>query len=156
MSENEETYTGQCLCGSVQIRVTGPPSAAGICHCETCRTWHASPVNTWAIWEGDAVEITRGETLLGKYDSGRNERHWCSQCGSGLMNRKPDGQTIVYADVLCASGYIHQPICHIHCEESVYDIQDGLPKYLDLPRAWGGSGKKVAEPARTGPRLKEG
>lgn len=150
MSEHRTIFDGQCLCGDIRIRVTGAPAASGICHCASCRSWHAAPINAWAIWPADAVELIEGEDLLVSYDTGRSIRDWCGRCGCGMMNRKPDGQVIVYADVLAGAGYVHEPICHVHCEESVFDVQDGLPKYLDLPRVWGGSGKKVKEPERTG------
>lgn len=150
MSTNPEVYEGGCLCGGVKVKVVGPPVGAGLCHCESCRTWHAAPVNAWAIWMGDAVSVTQGEDLLVGHDTGTTMRHWCSHCGSGLINRKPDGMVVVYAMVLVGSGYVHQPSCHIYCEETVFDMQDGLPKYVDLPTEWGGSGETVEEPSRTG------
>ncbi|HAA77526.1 TPA: hypothetical protein DCE37_20635 [Candidatus Latescibacteria bacterium] len=98
---------------------------------------------------GEAVSVVQGEDLLMGHDTGTTMRHWCSKCGSGLVNKKPDGMVVVYANVLAGSGYVHQPSCHIYCEESVFDLQDGLPKYFDLPAEWRGSGKTVEEPSRT-------
>ena len=65
---------------------------------------------------------------------------------------QPDGRTVVYAMVLANSGYVHQASCHIHCDESVFDMRDGLPKYVDYPAEWGGSGQTVPEPERSGMR----
>jgi hypothetical protein len=47
--------------------------------------------------------------------------------------------------VLAESGYKHDPSCHIHYDESVFEVKDGLPHYVDLPEKWGGSGKTVTE-----------
>ena len=66
------------------------------------------------------------------------------------MNHLSNEVTVVYAMVLVGSGYVHQPSCHIYCEETVFDMQDGLPKYFDLPTELGGSGEMVEEPSRTG------
>ena len=146
-------YEGKCLCGGIRIEVVGEPAGAGLCHCETCRTWHAAPVNAFATWGNEAITVTQGEDLLVGYDSGTCFRHWCRKCGSGLLNRLRGGElTAVYVMVLGAAGYLHRPSCHIYCEESVFDIQDGLPKYLDLPSEWGGSGERLEEPTRSGIR----
>ena len=49
------------------------------------------------------------------------------------MNGLPNEQTVVYAMVLAASGYAHQANYHIHCDEAVLDLQDGIPKYMGWP-----------------------
>lgn len=138
-------FEGSCLCGGVKLRVTGLPATAGICHCETCRKWHAAPLNAWALWRNEDVAVVQGEELLQGYDSGSSHRFWCKRCGTGLLNRKPHGRTVVYAMVLSESGYTHDPSCHIHCDESIFEVKDALPHYLDLPKKWGGSGETVPE-----------
>lgn len=150
MSTNLEVYEGQCLCGAVKLKVVGQPVAAGFCHCATCRTWHAAPINAFATWPKEAVSITQGEDLVNNYKHGFSNRHWCTQCGSGLMNHLPNGRVVVYAMVLAESGYVHKANCHIHCDETVIHLRDGLPKYVDLPAEWGGSGETVSEPSQTG------
>lgn len=139
MSSSE--FEGSCLCGGVKLSVSGLPATAGICHCESCRKWHAAPVNSWALWRDEDVTVTQGEDLLMSYANGISHRFWCGRCGTGMMNRKPNGRTVVYAMALSGSGYIHNPSCHIHCEESVLEIKDSLPHYIDLPRKWGGTGE---------------
>ena len=136
-------YEGKCLCGGVVVRVSGSPLTEGYCHCESCRQWHAAPINAWALWKSDRMEIVSGESLLSGFDSGTSFRFRCSRCGSGLFNRKARGVTVVYADVLRNSGYSHEPRCHIHCDESVMTVEDGLPRYVDMPKEWGGSGELV-------------
>ena len=48
MSAAEKTYEGQCYCGAVTIAVTGDPAGAGYCHCKSCRSWSAGPVNAFS------------------------------------------------------------------------------------------------------------
>ena len=146
------TYEGGCLCGRVKLQVVGPPIAAGLCHCDSCRTWHSAPINAWTAWMGDAVTVTQGDDMIQEYDTGTSARRWCKQCGSALMNRKPDGIMIVYAMALAESGYVQEPTMHIYYREAVFDVADGLPKFADLPAKSGGSGEMVQEPDRSGMR----
>ncbi len=140
---NDRIFEGSCLCGSLAIEAVGPPLTEGYCHCESCRRWHAAPVNAWALWKSARVAVLRGESQLQSYDTGASHRHWCGQCGAGLFNRKPRGLTVVYANVLGKSGYNHHPSCHIHCDESVLDLKDDLPQYVDMPAEWGGTGQRI-------------
>ncbi len=142
---NSTEFEGNCLCGGVKLKVAGLPKTAGICHCESCRRWHAAPLNAWALWGNENVTVTQGEELLQGYDTGSSHRFWCGKCGTGLFNRKAKGNIVVYAMLLSESGYKHDPSCHIHCDESVFEVPDDLPHYLDLPRNWGGSGEIVSE-----------
>ena len=57
---NGKIYQGSCFCGAVRFTVTGEPAAMGYCHCESCRTWSAAPVNAFTLWKPDAVQITQG------------------------------------------------------------------------------------------------
>jgi len=148
MPTNLRTYQGRCLCGEVRLEVEGDPQVAGFCHCKDCRLWHAAPVNAWATWPSKKVRVIKGHDLVVEYEKGDNIRCRCSKCGSGLMNRKPNRRTVVYAVVLAASGFSHRAEFHIHCDESVLDMQDGLPKYLDVPKEWGGSGRTLPEPEK--------
>jgi len=140
-------YEGSCLCGQVRIQVEGAPVRAGYCHCKTCRSWHAAPINAVAIWPNQAVRVTQGEALIANYQSGSSNRHWCRHCGSGLMNRLGNDHTAVYAMVLSESGYVHEARYHIHCDEAVLDLHDGIPKFM----GWRDS-EPMEEPQQTGMR----
>ena len=144
MSPSPVTYEGSCLCGQIKIQVAGPPVTAGYCHCRTCRVWHAAPVNAYASWPDEAVQITEGEELLENYWDRRSNRHWYRHCGSGLLNRLGNDRTVVYAMVLAESGYVHEASCHIHCDEAVLDLHDGIPMYSGWPES-----EPLEEPLRT-------
>ncbi len=132
MSSNPVKYEGSCLCGQVKIQVEGPPDRAGYCHCNTCRTWHAAPINAFASWPNEAVRVLQGDGLIKNYksESAFSNRHWCGNCGSSLMNRLPGEKTVVYAMVLAESGYVHEASHHINCNEAMLDLHDGLPKFM--------------------------
>jgi hypothetical protein len=149
-----ETFRGGCYCGAVAVEVEGPPVAAGICHCESCRRWHSAPVNAWAIWPDARVRVTAGAEQLLEFDKqgsgGPSGRSSCARCGGALLNRKPRiGMTVVYAMTLVDSTFAFEPTFHCYYGEGVLHMADGLPKFLDLPAPLGGSGKQLDEPART-------
>jgi hypothetical protein len=41
--------------------------------------------------------------------------------------------------------FVFRPAFHVHYQESAHPMKDGLPKFKDLPKEAGGSGKQVAE-----------
>jgi hypothetical protein len=52
------THKGQCFCGTVQVEASGEPETMGYCHCQSCRSWSASPVNAFTLWKPEAVRVT--------------------------------------------------------------------------------------------------
>ena len=138
--------TGQCYCGKVQVVLRDRPLVAGFCHCRSCRTWHAAPINAWAGWPAAAVSIT-GETTVSTH-SAASARTSCAACGGIVANGKPaHGMTVIYPNTL--NGFAFVPIMHIFYEERVIDMADGLPKFMDMPEKMGGSGRRAEEPDRT-------
>ncbi len=142
---NATSYTGSCFCGAVQIAVTGAPVAMGYCHCESCRHWSAGPVNAFTLWNPDAVRITRGAESLGSYHkTPHSHRKWCKICGGHVLTEHPGMKLVdVYAAVI--PGFPFGAGVHVHYQESVLPLRDGVPKLKDLPREMGGSGESVAE-----------
>ena len=103
MSDNG-TFRGQCFCGAVEIAVTGEPAGMGYCHCSSCRSWSASPVNAFTLWKPDSVKVVRGADQIGVYNKSDNSfRKWCKRCGGHLMNEHPKWGVIdVYAATIPA------------------------------------------------------
>jgi hypothetical protein len=140
-----QTYNGSCFCGAVQLAVTGDPVAAGYCHCESCRKWSAGPVNAFSLWKPEQVKVTTGADKIGTYHkTEQSYRKFCTVCGGHVMTEHPPWSLIdVYAATI--PTYKHQPQLHVHYQESVLPIKDGLPKMRDIPKEMGGSGQTMAE-----------
>lgn len=138
-------YRGRCFCGAVEIAARGEPAAMGYCHCGSCREWSAGPVNAFTLWPPDAVEVIRGEDQLGTFSrTPASIRQWCRHCGGHVLTRHPKlGLVDVYAALLPDLDF--QPAVHVHYQESVLRIRDGLPKQRDVPSEMGGSGELMAE-----------
>ena len=141
----DPTYTGTCFCGTVQFTVTGEPVAMGYCHCESCRHWSAGPVNGFTLWKPEALEVTSGADHIGTYNkTPQSYRKWCMTCGGHLFTDHPAlGLVDVYAAVIPQLSF--QPGIHVHYQETVLRIPDGLPKMKDVPKEMGGSGESLPE-----------
>ena len=151
MAEGDIFYEGSCYCGAVKVTVQGPPAASGYCHCHECRKWHSAPVNAWSIWPSANVSID-GPVITSKV-SELSHRVSCSECGGCVANLKPTlGMIVVYPMTLAlpATNFRFTPAMHIFYAERVMDVNDGLPKFADMPEPFGGSGKTLAESASTG------
>ena len=144
MTENE-TYEGRCFCGAVEIAVTGAPAGMGYCHCGSCRQWSAGPVNAFTLWKPESVKVTKGAAQLGIFSKSANSfRKWCKACGGHVMTEHPQwGLIDVYAATI--PGFKFSPGVHVHYQERVLPVRDGLPKQKDLPKEMGGSNELVAE-----------
>lgn len=139
------THQGHCFCGAVSIEVTGAPQAMGYCHCESCRSWSAGPVNAFTLWNPDDVRVTGGEDHLQTFvKNPQSERRYCDQCGGHVMTNHPTfGLVDVYAAIIPSLTF--EPALHVNYAESVLKIKDGLPKLKDFPAELGGSGESVPE-----------
>lgn len=67
MSLGEQSFKGQCFCGAVQIVVTSEPVGVGYCHCASCRSWSAGPVNAFTLWKPEAVKVAKGAEHIGAF-----------------------------------------------------------------------------------------
>jgi len=142
---NRKTYKGSCFCGAVQFTVGDEPAAMGYCHCESCRSWSAAPVNAFTLWKPEAVQVTRGADNIGTYNkTPHSHRKWCKTCGGHIFTEHPGmGLTDVYAAVIPDFPY-HAGV-HVNYQETTLRIRDGLPKMKDVPKEMGGSGAGAAE-----------
>ena len=140
-----QSHTGKCFCGAVEVEVTGDPAAMGYCHCSSCREWSAGPVNAYSLRDSGGVKVNKGADKLGSYSkTPQSIRKWCTTCGGHVLTEHPSwGLTDVYAAVLPQLDFT--PALHVHYQETVLPMADGLPKQRDIPKEMGGSGALMAE-----------
>lgn len=140
-----DKHQGKCFCGAVEFEVTGATEGMGYCHCESCRSWSAGPVNAFTLWKPESVKITKGAEHVGTYSkTERSERQYCTKCGGHLMTAHPLwGLVDVFAATLPSLKF--EPGVHVNYENTVLPMKDGLPKLKDFPKELGGSGEAVPE-----------
>jgi hypothetical protein len=160
-----ESRLGQCLCGCVLFRVTGPPAFCLLCHCSYCRHDHGStqPCHL-AGWMGSNIEFLAGDKNLLEYVHPKqmhntspftSTRCHCKTCGSKVCNKFVVGSEpamgfavqcfIAESEALGGVGGGVLPANllaqeHIYYASRVVDSTDDLPKYLDIPGHFGGTG----------------
>jgi hypothetical protein len=142
---DDNTYKGSCFCRAVQFTVSGQPAAMGYCHCESCRSWSAGPVNAFTLWKPEALRITQGAELIGTFNqTPRSSRKWCKTCGGHLFTEHPMWRL---TDIYAASipGFPFQAGVHVNYQETKLHMKDGLAKMKDLPQEMGGSGAQLSE-----------
>ncbi len=139
------THTGKCFCGTVEVKVEGAPEAMGYCHCESCRSWSAGPINAFSLWRPDAVSVTKGAEHLKTYQKTEmSQRQYCGQCGGHVMTNHPTLSLVdVYAATIPTLDF--KPELHVFYSETVLRVKDGLPKLKDFPAELGGSGEAIPE-----------
>jgi hypothetical protein len=140
-----QAYKGRCFCGAVQIEVSGEPEAMGYCHCASCRSWSAGPVNAFSLWKPERVRVVEGAENVATFSkTAFSERRYCAKCGGHLMtNHPPIGLIDVYAATIPTLQF--NPGVHINYAETVLPMRDGLPKLKDIPAELGGSGQQMPE-----------
>lgn len=84
--------------------------------------------------------LARGTDLLGTYKrTEASHRKFCSRCGTPVLIEHP-AMGMVDVPAGRVEGLAYQPTLHVHYGEKVLAVKDGLPKFKDFPKDFGGSG----------------
>jgi hypothetical protein len=102
-------------------------------------------VNAFTLWKPDDVRITQGVENIGTYNkTPHSYRKWCKICGGHIFTKHPGmGLTDVSAAVIPDLPF--KAGVHVHYQETVLPIRDGVTKLKDLPKEMGGSGARMSE-----------
>ena len=138
-------YRGTCFCKSVEVEATGDPAVMAFCHCESCRTWLSAPIHGATLWPAANVRVTKGADQIGTFKKTEaSHRQFCKLCGGRVMVGHPAiGMIDVGSVVLPTLSF--KPTMHVHYGEKVLAMRDGLPKFKDMPKEFGGSGEKLPD-----------
>jgi len=130
-----------CLCGAVQLEITGEPRVMAFCHCESCRGWLGAPVHAASLWPIANVKVVKGADQLTLYKrTEASHRQFCKQCGSPVLVEHP---TLGMIDVPAfrVEGLEFKPVSHVNYSEKVISMKDGVPKF----KGFGGPGEELPE-----------
>jgi hypothetical protein len=139
------TYKGECFCGAVKLEATGEPEGMGCCHCRSCRSRSGGPIKAFSLSKLENVRGTAGAEHVASYQKTEmSQRQYCAECGGHLMTNHP---LLGLVDVFSATlpALVHKPALHVNDAETVLPMRDGLPKFTDFPKEFGGSGEMLAE-----------
>ncbi len=133
MSQDEKTFEGQCYCGAVKIAVTGDPEGAGYCHCASCRSWSAGPVNAFTLWKPEAVKVTRERTRSASTTERAELSPVVQGCGGHLLTRHPQwGLVDVYAATIPSFPFAARGARQLRVDRAAHEGRpaqaQGLPR----------------------------
>lgn len=126
-------YTGSCLCGGVQLTITGKISDIIHCHCSLCRKSTGSAFATNGFVNTADFTVTQGQELLHHFalKSGR-QRHFCRVCASPIYSSNTaDPARIRIRLGILDSEIVEKPISHnFVTSKANWDSLDvNLPQY---------------------------
>jgi hypothetical protein len=76
--------------------------------------------------------------------SENSHRQFCKSCGAAVLVLHPTmGMTDLPAAVV--QGLAFKPAVHVNYGEKVLSVRDGLPKFKDFPKEFGGSGETLPD-----------
>ena len=126
-------YTGHCLCGGVRFEVTEEPLSAGYCHCTRCQRRTGTAASAQARLAPDSFRLLAGAELVKEYAPADGwPKCFCSECGSALWSRDPQGETLGVrlgafdSDPGVRPGF-RQYVAYAAAWEEIPD--DGLPRF---------------------------
>ena len=142
---SDPTRKSRCYCGAVEVELEGAPAVQAYCHCGSCRGWLGAPIHAATLWPTPKVNVRKGADKLGMIKKTEaSHRQFCTACGCPVLVRHPAlGMTDVPAGTI--PGLAFKPTLHVHYGEKVLTVRDGLPKFKDFPKDFGGSGDTLPE-----------
>ncbi len=126
-------YLGTCLCGAVEIKVTGKITDIIHCHCSLCRKNSGTAYATNGFVDASDFVITKGQDNLSTFSfkPGRY-RHFCRCCGSPVYSANDQDPTRYRLRLgILDSDIIERPLSHnfVTSKANWEDLDANLPRY---------------------------
>ncbi|KAA8497221.1 hypothetical protein FVE85_0950 [Porphyridium purpureum] len=136
-----QEWTGQCYCGKVQWKVSGPLLFTAYCHCTACRGFGGAPYYEFAAFNLDDYCVVQGTDQILKvatipgspYLRGR-----CANCGCSIACTKDSEPKWLSIPLGTVKEYAGVPGRQMHFNYAFklpwVDFEnDGLPKFPGMP-----------------------
>jgi hypothetical protein len=134
-----------CFCGAVKLELSGEPGVQVYCHCSSCRGWLGAPIHAATLWPTASVRVVKGADNLGLIKrTEASHRQFCKSCGAPVLVGHP-GMGMIDIPAVSVVGLKYTPTVHVNYGEKVMSVRDGLPKFKDFPKEFGGSGDMLPE-----------
>ncbi|KAI0889407.1 Mss4-like protein [Annulohypoxylon maeteangense] len=132
-------WTGSCLCGIVQIIITGPPIITFICHCRSCKKTFGSDFVSLARYGVDDVNTSsQGHVIW--FDRNEVTHFFCGGCGAVFQLTGTNSREITIPIALLDDSMNFVPRMEINCAQKALWLPDFAPPhfrydYTPLPAA---------------------
>jgi len=119
----------QCQCGNICFTVSAEPLNVRACHCRMCQKATGAPFFARALFRSEDVAMTG---TPGRYPSSdRQDRMFCSDCGTHIGAISRDESHIVIGLALFENRNQYTPTDHIWLSEKVdwVRVPDGVRRH---------------------------
>ncbi|MFC5481318.1 GFA family protein [Massilia suwonensis] len=117
-----QASSGNCTCGDIRYRITGPALQVVACHCGMCRRMTGAPFSSYVVVKEAELELAAQDEALASYPvTERTTRHFCRRCGTPVFNANPHtyrGLAMVYLGTLQGHEALAPGIA-IYCENKL-------------------------------------
>jgi len=124
-----------CGCGCVEMLMVGEPKMCAICHCDDCQKASGAPCVANAYFDPKMVKVTKGMSNLVEFKLKTVPRMHCKMCHNYMYSASM-GMTAVNGNMYPS----FQPTMHVQCKFAKMKVKDAAPKYLNVPKEFGGDG----------------
>lgn len=131
MTTTPRVETGRCLCGAVELRLSGEPLSVTYCHCQSCRRATGGPVSVFVGYETAQIAWPKQKPQSFASSPGI-DRPFCAQCGTriGYSDADLPGRLYLHIGVLDHPERF-RPQWHAFDAQRLdwLTIADGLPRF---------------------------
>lgn len=124
---------GRCECGSIRYASDGPVMDFGHCHCSMCRRLHGAGFVSFAgVTEKSFQWLSDTDTLKIYASSKKNDRYFCSQCGSQILVKSNTEPDMIYLAMGTLDDEPELPAGYHQFADSKVswiDVRDDLPRF---------------------------
>lgn len=133
--EKKRVYKGSCLCGEVELEITGPIKSIIHCHCSKCRKNSGTAFATNGFVSKKHFCILKGQDKLSRFEtSPGKKRHFCRVCGSPVYSESDSTAEYVRLRLGILDSDIEQrPQSHnfVDSKANWEDLDANLPRYSE-------------------------
>ncbi|MEJ2137149.1 MAG: GFA family protein [Desulfofustis sp.] len=82
-----ESYSGSCLCKSIQYTIESDVVTTANCHCNTCKKSTGAAFQTVTVAQKESFKIKSGAESIQTFAISDNAvKHFCGVCGTPIYN----------------------------------------------------------------------
>lgn len=126
-------YFGKCLCGDINIEITGEINAIIHCHCSKCRKASGTAFATNGFVNVDDFKVTKGKHKLRSYCAIEGKcRFFCGKCGTPVYSSNiDDAKRLRLRLGILDTDIIERPMSHnfVTSKANWETLETSLPQY---------------------------
>lgn len=135
--QDNDEFSGGCLCGAVTYGFAGVPRLTVACHCSACRKVTGSAFGTWTLVPKEELHWRSGVDHIAEFESSEHGRRlFCRNCGTTLGSLTSQRPTFMHiaAGTLDRSPPLRITLhAYTASKAAWFEITDSLPQHAGEP-----------------------